>query len=144
LQSIEVLVIGSEGKDGLAARLARMGHRVVCAGPTGEPPRGRSWDVVAIDDGGGRDPLALAGRLPAVDGPMMVVGEDPRRVSGIGPVVFCFRDESDAGYSRAVHMCAALAPKRARGADCHDAPRGPLSGSSWQGAPSSRREAHAA
>jgi hypothetical protein len=144
VQNIEVLVIGSEGKDGLAARLARMGHRVVCANPAGEFPGNPSWDVIAIDDGGGHDPFATINHLPAHNAPMMVVGEDPRRVSGAGPVVFCFRDESDAGYSRAVHMCAALGSKRAGETDCDEVARGPLSGPGWQGASGTRREVHAA
>ncbi len=144
MQNIDVLVIGSQGKDGLASRLARMGHRVVCANLASDLPGGRSWDVIAIDDGGGQDPLVVPDRLPASDAPMMVVGEDPRRVSGVGPVVFCFRDESDAGYSRAVHMCAALGAKNAGETDCDEVARGPLSGPGWQGASGSRREAHAA
>jgi len=143
MQNIDVLVIGSDGKDGLAARLARMGHRVVCANPVGEVPGCHSWDVIAIDDGGGHDPLLAPDRLPATDAPMMVVGDDPRRVSGVGPVVFCFRDESDAGYSRAVHMCAALGVKSAGETDCDEAARGPLSGPGWQGTSGSRRQAHA-
>jgi len=144
VQSIEVLVIGSEGEDGLAARLARMGHRVVRANPAGDLPGGQSWDVIAIDDGGGHDPIFAFDRLPADGTPTMVVGEDPRRIAGAGPVVFCFRDESDAGYSRAVHMCAALGSRHVRGADCSDVARGPLSGLGWQGASGARREVPAA
>ena len=135
MNSIGVLVIGSDSKDGLAARLARMGHNVLCASASDELPPSASWDVVALDDRNGLDPLELAQRLPRGAAPMMVVGEDPRRVSGAGPVVFVFRDESDAGYSRAIHMCAALGAtdKHAIGeTDCADAGRGSKSSRGWQ------------
>jgi len=78
---------------------------------------------------------------------MMVVGEDPRRVSGAGPVVFVFRDESDAGYSRAIHMCAALGAKDQRAigeTDCADANRGAQNGRGWQLTRQSRLEVRTA
>ena len=142
MQNIEVLVIGSDGENGLAARLARMGHRVVCAEPAGDLPGGRSWDVIAIDDGGDRDPITLTDLLPRSAAPMMVVGEDPRRVSGVGPVVFCFRDESDDGYARAIQMCAALGGG-SRELACSEAALGPRNGIGWRSSAAARHEIQA-
>jgi hypothetical protein len=136
VQSIQVLVIGSDRRGGLAARLSRLGHRVVCAHPADPVATERIWDVVAVDDGGRHDPEVLLDALPAAGGPTMVVGEDPRRISGSSPVVFCFRDESDTGYAHALHMCAALgaSARDARADTCAEAARRQRSGPRWSAA----------
>lgn len=103
-----MLVVGSGPRGNLATRLARMGHRVVCADPSRTMCE-RAWDVVAIDGSGCHDAAALIAALPDDRGATMFVGDDPRRVSLDRPAVFCFSDESDAGYARALRMCAALA-----------------------------------
>jgi choline dehydrogenase-like flavoprotein len=147
VQSIDVLVIGSgEGRDGgLALRLARLGHRVVWAeaGELAGISDPGLWDVVAVDDSDDSvAPEDLILGLGRWDAPLMVVGADPRRAAGARPVVFCFREESDDGYARALHMCAALRPARAAGERraCGPTDLGPMSLKEWLAADASRRQ----
>jgi hypothetical protein len=144
VQSIDVLVIGSGGDDGLALRLARLGHRVVWAeaGELAGMADPRLWDVVAVDDCDDTvAPEDLTVGLGSWDAPLMVVGADPRRAAGARPVVFCFREESDESYARALHMCAALRPGRASGEHRLCGPvLGPMSLREWLAADASRRQ----